>query len=720
MISNSQNNHPKTHEPANDTRAWLLECMMIESGAQVDRPRVRRAVREAEESRSELEEPEWWLVLSEASESLGFKSKVIDATPEQLLEMAQDGAMICWKTRIEEIPWLGVAGSDRSRLKVLLPDEDPTQKWMKPSQLRRLLKLPKRDASIRCVVLQSYATLGIMTDHHMTPLERLRSLLRAEWSDIWVVLVFALVVGLLTLATPIAVESLVNTVAFGTLLQPVVVLAVILFAFLGLQALMRALQTFVVEVIQRRMFARVSADLAYRLPRARCEAFDNQYGPELVNRFFDVVTVQKVTAQLFLDGVSLVLGTVIGMAVIAFYHPWLLGFDLVLLGLICFAVFVLGRGAISSSVTESKKKYRMASWLEDLSRCTTAFKTDGGAEFALERTDQILDDYLRARQSHFRILFRQIIFALFLQAVASTVLLGLGGWLVISGQLTLGQLVASELIVTVIVGSFAKLGKHMESFYDLLASVEKLGHLFDLPMERTDGLLTFGNEGPASVTLHHVTYRFPGSRYVLEDVVCDIAPSERIALTGDTGSGKSLLLDLIHGHRPLSLGHLLIDRVDPRDLRPDVVRRTIALVRDVEIFEGTISENVHLERPGITSQEVQNVLESLGMLDAVLALPDGLETRLTQSGRPLSDIQCRVLMLARAVIGRPRLLLVDGLLDQLPDRELAHIVPRLFAPENSWTLILATGRQTLIDACDRELHLGAANQNRVEGLTESI
>jgi ABC-type multidrug transport system fused ATPase/permease subunit len=250
----------------------------------------------------------------------------------------------------------------------------------------------------------------------------------------------------------------------------------------------------------------------------------------------------------------------------------------------------------------------------------------------------------------------------------------------------------------------------------LLASVDKLGHLFDLPIERTDGLLTFGEEGPASVKLHHVTYGYPGHKYVLDDVTFEIAPSDRIALTGDTGAGKSVLLDLIQGQRPLSLGHLLIDQIDPRDLRPDVVRRAVALVRDVEIFEGTISENVHLERPGITSHEIQDVLKNLGILDVILTLPDGLDTPLTPAGRPLSDNQCRLLMLARAIVGRPRLLLIDGLLDQLPDRLLADVVPRIIAPENPWTLILATGRQSLIDACDRELNLSAMAADKAEKL----
>ncbi len=199
------------------------------------------------------------------------------------------------------------------------------------------------------------------------------------------------------------------------------------------------------------------------------------------------MTVQKVTAGLLLDGITLVVSALIGMSVLAIYHPWLLGFDLVLLSLMTFAIFVLGRRAVSSSIEESLAKYRTASWLEDIAACPTAFRYHGATEFAMERADRHIFDYLKARRRHFRVLFRQMLFALVLQALASTALLGLGGWLVISGQLTLGQLVAAELIVAVIVGSFTKLGKHLESYYDVMASMDKLGHLFDIPVERQDG-----------------------------------------------------------------------------------------------------------------------------------------------------------------------------------------------------------------------------------------
>lgn len=704
MIENGTSRQRIDRSDSRQIWCWVLENLILESGRHVDRQRVRQALREAEEAFSPLDGDEWWRTLSEACESLGFKTKVVDATPRQTMGMAQNGAMVCWRTPQPDFPCVALCPSTRSQVRVLFP-LDETSKSMSLRKLRKVLGRPSRNSTVRCVVLQPYEKLGVAASDETEPFARLRNLLRPEWSDIWSVLAFALIAGLLTLATPIAVESLVNTVAFGTLLQPVLILAIILFAFLGLQGLVRALQTYIVEIIQRRMFARVAADLAYRLPRARAESFDGRYAPELVNRFFDVVTLQKVSAQILLDGVTLLLSTLVGMAVIAFYHPWLLGFDLVLLALIGFTIFVLGRGAVHSSVVESKKKYLMAAWLQDLSRCPTAFKADGGAEFALERTDQILDTYLRARQLHFRILFRQIIFALFLQATASTVLLGLGGWLVIEGELTLGQLVASELIVTVIVGSFAKLGKHMESFYDLLASVDKLGQLFDVPIERTDGLLTFGTGGPAAVKLRHVFYGYTGRKPLFEDLSFEIEPGSRVALTGTPGSGKSTLIDLILAQRSPTLGNLLIDGVDPRELRADVIRHAVAIARHAEIFEGTVAENIILGRPGITRHEAQKVIAELGFYDAIQALPEAFDTRLTSAGRPLSDTQLQLLILARALVGRPRLLLLDGVLDELPDDVQDRVLATLDARRSELTTIIATGRESVKSWCDSELNL---------------
>ena len=670
----------------------------------------------------------WWRWIEEASQSLGLRSKTFDCTFDEAVSLANDhGSFVCYRASEDETTdagdWFAVVGRVKRRFEVLHPSRTNSPIAISSKDLKRKLDQFLVDDQLRCVILQP-AEIATSPDvstagHSLTPLQRLWQLLKPEAADIRLVLIFTFVVALLMLAPPIAVEALVNTVAFGRFLQPIIVLSIILLTFLGFQAAVRALQTYVVEIIQRRLFARVAGDLAYRLPRTEIEALDGEYPPELVNRFFDIVTVQKVATKLLLDGVGVVLGTLVGMVVLGFYHPWLLGFDLLLLCTIAVIIFVLGRGAIPSAVKESKHKYYMAGWLEDIARCPTAFRNDGGAEFALERADHLIHGYLTARRKHFRIVMRQIIFALSLQAVASTVLLGLGGWLVVSGELTLGQLVAAELIVTIIVGSFAKFGKYMESFYDLLASVDKLGVLFDLPTVRQDGVLNIEEEQPTTVELHSLSYSWTGQPAIIKGLSTSIHAGESVAVLGESGSGKSTLVDLLAGLRDPTSGHLTIDGFDPRDLRPDCLSGRVALVREAEVFHATIEENVHLHREGVTATHVRDALNELGLLESVLRLENGVNTVLTSHGTPLSANQCRLLSIARATIGHPGLLIVDGTLDALGDQDLDRCLDGLLSPDRSWTLIVTTSRKDIAVRLSRTLTLGQASLANTTELVET-
>jgi len=285
------------------------------------------------------------------------------------------------------------------------------------------------------------------------------------------------------------------------------------------------------------------------------------------------------------------------------------------------------------------------------------------------------------------------------------VLLGLGGWLVISGELTLGQLVAAELIVTVIVGSFAKIGKHLEGFYDLLASIDKLGVLFDIRTERQDGILAIDNSQPVSVKLNSVSYGWPGKQPVLTDLSAGLMPGDRVAFLGEAGTGKSLLADLIYGLRDPTSGHLEIDGFDPRNLRPDALRNRIALAGSGEVFHATVEENVHLHRPNATSTDVRNVLGGVGLLEKVLQWKQGVDTMLTSDGAPLSESQRRLLDIARAAVGRPGLLVIDGSLDTLGEQDLDRCLAFLLSHEQPWTLIVMTSREDVAERVGRVISL---------------
>jgi len=653
----------------------------------------------------------WFKWLVETSASLGIRARTLDCPVPLACELAQNEAqLICFRQDESGAPqWLAVVAPSRGRFRVLVGGEELQAKRISAGQLREVLNRFAESGILRCVAIDGHLP-PVVDDgaerRPQKPIPRLWHLLQPEARDIWLVVIFSFGVSLLMLATPIAVEALVNTVAFGRLLQPILILALILLIFLGFQGALRALQTYVVEILQRRLFARVAGDLAFRLPRLQNDAAHGHYVPELVNRFFDVVTVQKMTASLLLDGLGITLLTFVGMAVLAFYHPLLLVYSIVLLASVAVGIFGLGRGAIATAVKESKQKYNTAAWLEDLARCSTAFRSDGGAEFALERADRMIHDYLAARQKHFRIVMRQVLFALGLQAVASSVMLGLGGWLVVAGELTLGQLVAGELIVTTIVGSFAKLGKHMEKFYDLCASVDKLGALFDLRMERQDGVLLPPRTKPAAIVLSRVQLKLPGG-LLIGPLDGRIESGQRVVVCGPSGSGKSTLLDLFYGLRRCDSGHLTIDEVDPRDLRPDVLRGWVALARGGEIFRGTVEENVHMHRDGISSSDVRTVLAAVGVLPPILRFPDGCSTMLESDSDLLSETQRRLVGLARAMIGRPGVLLVDGLLDTLSERELDALLKYLTSNERPWTLVVATSREDIARRFVKRIDLSA-------------
>jgi ABC-type bacteriocin/lantibiotic exporter with double-glycine peptidase domain len=542
----------------------------------------------------------------------------------------------------------------------------------------------------------------------LTPDVRLRALLSRERQTLMVAIVYSVVIGLLSLVVPVAVQSLVNTIAFGAALQPLVVLTLFVLVALGFSTAMNALRAGVVEIVQRSIFARVATDVTHRLLRVRAGAFDHYHGPELVNRFFDVVTVQKSASLLLIDGLSILMQTVIGMILLAVYHPWLLAFDVLMIAAMLIIVVVLGRGAVSTAIKESKAKYALEGWLEQVAAHLVTFKSAGGSEYAERRSHGLLEHYLAYRSEHFTILLRQIVASFALQALASAALLGIGGWLVIERQLTLGQLVASELVVTAMVSAFTKFGKQLEVFYDLSAAIDKLGDLIDLPLERRGGEAVLHGHGPAAAAMRDVEVHYEeADEAALRLETWDVRPGERLGLSGPNGSGKSTLADVLFGLRAPSSGVVRIDQVDVRTIPLDQLRQHVALVRGVELFTGTIIDNVRLGRDHLTLEDVTNALEAVGLTDELLRLPDGLNTVLQPHGRPLSHRQACRLMIARAIVGRPRLLVLDGALDQIDrSQDRDRLVSVLFDTDAPWTLVCITERPDLLARCSRVVVLG--------------
>jgi len=694
----------------------ILHQTVQDYGLRFERSDIRHAVSEAVRTWPGTIEEHWWKWLVEAGASLDLRVSVIENSIDDVLLWIQERVQIATYQPQESLPWLMITGVRRRKFGVLRPGAPKEHQWMRRGPLKRLLRGASESQTVRAVALEPALTCE--PDHHeretrerakLTPLERTLLIARAEWSDIWVVLVFALLTGILALATPMAVQVMVSLVAFGRFLQPVIILSLMLLGLTSFWAALRLWETYIGEILQRRLFARVVHDLSYRLPRVRQDALDNHYGPELTNRFFDVVTLQKVITQFLLDAVDLLMVGIIGMVVLAIYHPLLLGLDIALLSLIAFIIFGLGRGGVRTSIQESKYKYSVAGWLEEITRCFLTFKLDNSSEYAAEKAEHLVGGYLESRRLHFRVLFRQVTFALGMYAAAGSVLLAVGGWLVIQGQLTLGQLVAAEMIVAIILAAFTKMGKHLEAYYDLMAGVDKLGVLFDLPLESQQGLMRLPEVSPARLSVKNVSFRYD-SKSVLEDVNFDMEPGEHAALVGPASCGKSTLADLLYGLRKPSSGRILLDEHELAEVRSDVWRRHVMLLRGLEIFQGTVTENLHMDHPDIDVRLVRDSVDRLGLLEEN-RLPNELETVLSSNGAPLSASQACRIVLARALVHRPRLLLIDGLLDTLPADVLDNVLDIFFDKDAPWTLIVISSHPRVLERCKREIVLGKNNSN---------
>lgn len=648
--------------------------------------------------------------LNQLGDPLGIRFRFVPSTFRELIYATSGGAPLLVRAaeQNQEFPAghfviLGPRRRGRWEIQTGEGTQWVSQRWLKRNSYQTSdgqyeWFLPQTTLSYETASAFHYRSAT--SDQPLKPFSRLLSMLKLETADVRTVLIFSIVMGILSLSLPLAVEAIVNTIAFGRYLQPLVILALMVFVFLAFRAGISVLMHVVVEYMQRRIFVRFVDDVANRLVRVPLVHFRKYHGPELVNRFFDIVTVQKVVSKLLLDTLMLVLQTIIGLGLLAFYHPFLLGYDIGLLIMMTVVLYVLGRGAVRTAIDESGVKYQTAAWLQQMAMNPLMFKFGGSMGFAINQADETSAKYIFTRSKHFRIVIRQFAFSMVMQTVAATVLLGLGGYLVIEKQITLGQLVAAELIVTVILGSFAKIGKDLESFYDLLAAVDKVGKLMDMPVDTGDRLHLPQRSGPCSLELVELKFKSSG-----DELNQQIEPGQAIAIVGRTGAGKSRLIEVIAGQYPTKQGFVRLNEFRVDSLSFESLQAKVAFVREVAVFEASVADNIRLGRRDVSSEMLTTVIDRLGLQYHVSMLPEGLETKLQNSGYPLSSGAAIRLNLARALVSKPSILLVDGLIDRLPDDDIADVLARLESFKSDTTMVIGTGRVAVANWADSKIEL---------------
>jgi putative ABC transport system ATP-binding protein len=523
-------------------------------------------------------------------------------------------------------------------------------------------------------------------DDQTKPFSRVLALLALEKKDINVIIFLTFGAGILSLATPIAVQTLVNIVTMGGATQPLVLVSFMLFVLLVFSGGLNLFEYYVVELIQRRVFVRTTLQTAAKAQAMHVSVRDSENTVELMNRFFDVTTVQKACYQLLTKGLAAVLQLIVGSVVLMFYSFYFTVTVAFLLFMAWLIVGVIGRFAAQTAISESYAKYDSAAWLESIGRNLTLFKFGKSQTYATQRADALANLYLERRQKHFSTLFKQNLAATLTYATAGTVMLGLGGWLVMQGQINLGQFIAAELIIFGALAAFIRFTAQLEYLYDLMAGLDKLAVLKDLPSERVGGhdahISTAYSVTAIDVALPAIQRQ--------RSVNLHVASGQSLAILIDADNAKSSLAELLLGLRTPLSGVVKMNDIDMRQIDLYAMRQHVAYVQNIETIEDSILNNLTLHHPDTSLQQVQQVLKELGLDDAINALPNGLGTHLLPSGAPLTNLQARILMVARALLTQPKLMVIDSLLDSLHGEELETVCRALKSDINGWSLIVVT------------------------------
>lgn len=538
-----------------------------------------------------------------------------------------------------------------------------------------------------------------------TPLQRLFNLLKLDRKDISQIIFYAIFSGLISLSLPLGIQAIINLIQSGRVSVSWIVLVIVVVIGVALVGILSLMQLRITENLQQKIFVRSSFEFSYRIPKIKFEDFYNQYPPELANRFFDTLTIQKGTSKLLIDFSTAILQIIFGIILLSFYHPFFIVFGILLLALLYIIFKFSYNSGLSTSLKESKYKYKVASWLQEIARNNFSFKRQEHFDFALNKNNVLVEEYLNYREKHFKIIKRQFSQLIGFKMIITASLLLIGGYLVLNQKMNIGQFVAAEIIILLVINSVEKIILGLESFYDVLTSVEKIGQIVDLSIEETPSKnldYCFTN---IALETENLRFKFPDSPdYVLDKINLKINPSEKIYLEGDNGSGKTTLIKILSGAIKPTSGSFFINDDTYKKIDLIQYRSQIGTITQGETpFEGTILENITFNNTLITDEDVKWAIDSVKLGSFIKSLPNGLETKIFPDGRQLSSSNAQKILLARSIVNKPKILFYEEPLDKMDKEAMKEIIDFITDEKNKWTVIVSSKNDYWKQKCNRKI-----------------
>lgn len=536
-----------------------------------------------------------------------------------------------------------------------------------------------------------------------TPIQRFWKLISLERAEVFSIYFFAVLSGIIYLILPLGIQSIINLLFGGLISTSIVVLIVLVVASVLFNGWLQIRQMEVNERIQRRIFTRYSLQFAHKIPRLDLMAVDDYYLPELVNRFFDTASLQKGLSKVLLEFPTASIQILFSLILLSFYHPVFIAFGVVLLALVALILRLTYPRGITTSLEESNIKYQVGYWLEEVARTIKTIKFMGRSELPARKADVLVSNYLDARAAHFKVLKIQFWAFVGFKIAVTAALLTVGAYLVIDQQINLGQFIASEIVIIMLLNSVEKIISSLDVVYDMLTSLEKVSKILDKPEEEEQGIQINDTNGGINIKAENLSYKFDNNeKPVLKNLSFEIKSGEKVCIFGTEGSGKSTLLKLLTGAYPKYEGILLFNNYPLGNYNLTELRQQIGIYfATADLFSGTLFENLTLGNEKITPVQILDTARQTGLLHFIQSQRDGLQMEVDSLGKKFPRNIVNKILLTRALLIKPKLLLLEDCWSSLEKKEQEAIIHSLTGKHTSFTLIAVTNDETFARSCDK-------------------
>jgi ABC-type bacteriocin/lantibiotic exporter with double-glycine peptidase domain len=533
--------------------------------------------------------------------------------------------------------------------------------------------------------------------------KRLLNLLKLDKKDIFQFFFYAIFSGLVSLSLPLGIQAIINFIQSGQVSISWVVLVFVVIVGVVLVGILSLMQLRITENLQQKLFVRSSFEFSYRLPKIEFEELYNKYAPELANRFFDTLTIQKGVSKLLIDFSSALLQITFGIILLSLYHPFFIFFGMFLF-ILLYVIFKFSYNTgLSTSLKESNYKYKVVSWLQEIARNNFSFRKNINFDYALTKNDLLVSEYLNYREKHFGIIKRQYIQLIAFKIVITAGLLLIGGYLVLNQQMNIGQFVAAEIIILLVINSVEKIIIGLETLYDVLTAVEKIGQITDLKIENTTDVPNEICYSNITLEVEKLNYKFQDSNnFVLNTINFKLEPSEKIIIKGNNGSGKTTLIRILSGLLQPTSGTFFINDDTYRKINLDQYRSQISVIISGETpFEGTILENITFNNPNISQEDLKWAIDSVQLGEYIKSLPKGLDTKIYPEGKQLSSSNAQKILLARSIITKPKILFLEEPFDKMDDITANELIDFITDSNQKWALVITSKNPYWEKKCTR-------------------